>query len=117
MIFLIKKIKKSLLNKYIDKMTFPQFSDGELVRKKIIFTGKVQRVGFRYQFQLLADKIKITGYARNHGKNSVITEVQGTKEQIDELLNMIKNEKRFIIKDISIEQLDVKIDENEFNIL
>lgn len=117
MVKLIKKIKKYIVKKHIDKLHFPAFTNDEIIRNKITFTGKVQRVGFRYEYFCIAKRIGITGYARNLQNNIVITEVQGTKAMIDELLKVIHNEKRFVIKETVIEKINVINDESDFKII
>ena len=49
----------------------------------MIFTGRVQGVGFRYKVCYIARHHGMTGFARNEYDGSVTVEVQGTKEQID----------------------------------
>ena len=49
----------------------------KLVRKHIIFKGRVQGVGFRYFCYTEANKMNLTGYVRNLYDGNVEMEVQG----------------------------------------
>ena len=40
--------------------------ENDIVRKKLIFKGKVQFVGFRFQAKYLADTLGLTGYVEKH---------------------------------------------------
>ena len=52
-------------------------------------TGKVQGVGFRYFVQSKAEKLGLTGYAKNMPDGSVEIEVEGDEEHIVALLKDI----------------------------
>lgn len=114
---LIHNIAKKILKKRVDLIPLPQFSEGEVVRKRIVFSGKVQRVGFRDEVELIAKRIGLTGNVKNSKGNVVITEAQGTKEMIKALIDAVMQEKRFIIKDMQIENLDVVTTENKFKLV
>ena len=75
----------------------------EIIRKHIIFYGWVQGVGFRYRARHAADHFGATGWVRNEYDGSVTMEIQGTEEQIDQVILAI--EKGAVEK---IENMDVK---------
>ena len=56
------------------------------VRKKIIFHGDVQGVGFRFRAKYLAQSLGLTGWVKNQYDGTVLMEVQGRSQMIDELL-------------------------------
>lgn len=56
-----------------------------MVRKHIIFSGRVQGVGFRYTSCYLARSLGLTGWVRNLCDGNVEMEVQGAQASIDRL--------------------------------
>lgn len=56
-----------------------------MVRKHIIFSGRVQGVGFRYTSCYLARSLGLTGWVRNLEDGTVEMEVQGDHKSIDRL--------------------------------
>ena len=74
-----------------------------MLRKHIVFNGWVQGVGFRYRAMQAAMKYGVTGWVRNDPCGSVTMEVQGTQQQID---NVIMALERGIY--ISIDSMDAK---------
>ena len=53
-----------------------------IVRKKIVFSGKVQGVGFRYEIYKLAEEMNLTGWASNKNHDRVVLEIQGEESYI-----------------------------------
>ena len=54
-----------------------------IVRKRLVFSGAVQGVGFRWRSRQAASAAGATGWVQNEGDGSVTMELQGTEEQID----------------------------------
>lgn len=73
------------------------------VRKRIVFYGRVQGVGFRYTAKYLARSLELTGWVKNDWDGTVTMEVQGREQLINKLLTGL-NHSRFI----SIEWMDTK---------
>lgn len=61
------------------------------MRKKIIFYGKVQGVGFRYAIKMLAEKFNIFGWVKNNNDRSVTLVAEGLEKNIENLINGLKN--------------------------
>jgi len=61
------------------------------MRKKIIFYGKVQGVGFRYAAKMLAEKHNLVGWVENNNDGSVTLIVGGLKKDIENLINNLKD--------------------------
>ena len=57
-----------------------------IIRKHIVFYGQVQGVGFRYRARHAAALYGCTGWVRNEWDGSVTMEIQGTEEQIDQVI-------------------------------
>lgn len=86
-------------------------SQTEMKRKRIIFTGWVQGVGFRYRARHAAELFSCTGWVKNEWDGSVTMEIQGTEENIDRVIMAIERGRY-----IRIENMDVKsipVDETE----
>lgn len=62
----------------------------ELVRMHVWVQGRVQAVGFRAFVQQSAYQIGVTGWVRNVGYDTVEAVAEGTREQIDRFLQMVK---------------------------
>ena len=58
----------------------------ERIRQRMVFTGLVQGVGFRYLARHAAAAAGATGWVRNEPDGSVTMELQGTREQIERVL-------------------------------
>ena len=58
----------------------------EIIRKKIIFRGEVQGVGFRFRARSAAEHFGATGWVRNEYDGTVSMEIQGTEAQIAEVI-------------------------------
>lgn len=50
-----------------------------MIRKRIVFHGWVQGVGFRYRARHAAEHLGATGWVRNEYDGSVTMEIQGTE--------------------------------------
>lgn len=70
-----------------------------MIRKRFVFNGRVQGVGFRYLTRRAADLIGVTGWVRNERDGSVILEIQGTEEQVDGVMLALKH---MIIKRVQV---------------
>ena len=68
-------------------------ADQGLIRRRLVFYGWVQGVGFRYRARHAAALYGCTGWARNAWDGSVVMEIQGTAEEVpfsrDELDQML----------------------------
>lgn len=56
------------------------------IRKRIVFHGRVQGVGFRYTAKYLAASLGLTGWAKNEWDGTVTMEIQGREPMINKLL-------------------------------
>ncbi len=57
---------------------------------KMVVSGRVQGVGFRYMTKMVADQIGVTGFVRNQENGSVYIEACGSEKQIDLFTKKIK---------------------------
>ena len=77
--------------------------DMEVIRKRIVFHGDVQGVGFRYRANYLAQYLGLTGWVRNEYDGTVFMEVQGSSKAIDDMVLGLQNGTY-----ITIDWMDVK---------
>lgn len=83
------------------------------VRKRFVFQGRVQGVGFRYTAKYLAQSMGLTGWVRNEWNGTVTMEAQGSEVLINKLLVGL-NQNRFITIDwIDTEKIPLQ-EEREF---
>ena len=61
------------------------------IRKRIIFHGDVQGVGFRYRARYLAESLGLKGWVKNQYDGTVLMEVQGSSTAIDNLMRGLRN--------------------------
>ena len=80
-------------------------------RYHIIFKGRVQGVGFRFQVKILADRIGLTGSVRNLYDQSVEVYIQGNDNQLMRFFKGLENINFAIIESKNI--FEVPLDEAE----
>ena len=91
------------------------FWSDEIRRYDIIFSGRVQGVGFRYETWRLAQKLGLVGYVENLPDETVHAEIQGPKDKILQLIDSLKSIPRIYIDQVVIDELGLKKD-SEFKI-
>lgn len=60
-----------------------------MIRRVVIYTGRVQGVGFRYTTANLARRFDVAGYVRNLDDGRVRLDVQGEGDQVDGLIGAV----------------------------
>ena len=85
-----------------------------MIRKHIHFWGRVQRVGFRYRAYHAANAVGATGWVRNEYDGSVTMEIQGTEEQIDQVILLIEKGRFVRIENMDTRTIPVKEEERGF---
>lgn len=86
------------------------------VRQRIILTGRVQGVGFRYRAKYAADGCGVTGWVHNEWDGSVQMEVQGTFDQINKMLTMINQSAYIVIDKLDRQEIPFEEEEQGFHI-
>jgi len=64
-------------------------NDRMIVSKRVVYSGRVQGVGFRYATQELADGFAVAGYVRNLPNGQVEVVAQGAPEEVEAFLAAI----------------------------
>ena len=90
--------------------------DKDLIREHIIFSGRVQGVGFRYQAMVAAREYGLTGWVENLPDGSVEMEVQGTPAAIGKMMRYLRSGHWIRIDDMDMESLPVIPGERGFGV-
>lgn len=118
---IIKYFKKQRDNYIINQVNsakLPEFDPSPLIRYKLIFSGRVQNVGFRFEVYLLAKRLGLTGWVKNREDKRVEAEIQGEEEKIKFLIDFMKSLIRISVKNVDIEEIPwLKDDEMEFKLI
>ena len=87
-----------------------------MIAKHIIFTGRVQGVGFRFTAHRIARGNLLKGYVRNLPNGSVEMLAQGYTEDVDDCINNIKESFAGYITDTQIDELPLDPRYKDFKI-
>ena len=68
-----------------------QTTPNEIIRVHIWVKGRVQAVGFRAHVEYQSLQIGVLGWVRNLGRDTVEAVAEGTREQIDQFIKMVKS--------------------------
>ena len=86
-----------------------------ILRKRIVFYGQVQGVGFRYRARHAADMYGCTGWVRNEYDGSVTMEIQGTEDQIDQVILAIERGTYVQIENLDVRSMPIVEEERGFH--
>lgn len=79
-----------------------------LVRKRIVVTGLVQGVGFRYFAVMQARRLGVVGWVRNRFDGSVEAEAQGDAAAVDTLCDRLRRGPQWAeVRNMSIQDMPV----------
>ncbi len=85
-----------------------------MIRRRYVFYGQVQCVGFRYGARYAADHFGCTGWVRNEYNGSVTMEIEGSREAIEQVLLSIERGTYIRIEDFHCEEVPVEDGERGF---
>lgn len=88
----------------------------EKIRQHLKVYGSVQGVGFRYRAKYAASSIGVTGWVHNEWDGTVEMEVQGTLEQINQMLKTINSSPYIRIEEIRRKNIPPEEHENGFHV-
>lgn len=108
----LKKVWNQFLDKYMkssaEKIDNVVFSVDEVKRYRIIFSGIVQGVGFRYETWAIAQKLGLVGFVQNEPDGTVYAEVQGPENKILYLLDCLQKIPRIHIEKVEMYEIEQK---------
>lgn len=67
-------------------------SDRSFERRKSLYTGRVQGVGFRYTTRQIAERYQVTGYVQNLPDGSVRLVSEGETGELKRFLDAVESE-------------------------
>jgi acylphosphatase len=74
-------------------------------RRRVVYSGRVQGVGFRYTTTSIARRYPISGYVQNLRDGSVVVEAEGTGVDLDRFLAELESTMGDNIRDTRAETL------------
>jgi acylphosphatase len=87
-----------------------------MIAKSIIFTGRVQGVGFRFTARRAANRRQLTGFVRNVPNGTVEMLAQGCSEDIDDCIQDLKEYFSGYLKETRIEEIPPDPKHTDFKI-
>lgn len=99
----------------VKKAPLPQFKSIEIRRYRLVFSGRVQNVGFRLEISEMAKRLGLTGFCENLENGSVFAEVQGQFDKIKYLVAFMRSLKRIVVKYVEIKRLPLDFTETGFH--
>jgi acylphosphatase len=76
----------------------------EQTAKRVVFSGEVQGVGFRYTAQRIAGRYNVMGYVRNLPDGTVEMFVQGPSPDVDGCIQDVQDAFAGYVRDTRIEE-------------
>ena len=90
---------------------------GNVIRKRVIFTGRVQGVGFRHATKMQARSYRVYGHVRNLEDGTVELVIEGNHEEVALFITSVQERMAGIIKETNT-KIEVASGEfTEFNVL
>lgn len=114
---ILKKLRNDYVIWHANRIKFPTFLASTIVRKQVVFSGRVQKVGFRLEICCIAQNMGLTGWVKNLKDGSVEAELQGEELQISFLVKCMQSLKRASVKNITIADLSISEGEENFTIV
>ena len=111
-----KKFRNDYVLNQVKNVKIPAFETSVVKRYEYIFSGKVQKVGFRLELSELSKRLGLVGYCKNLEDGSVYAHIQGETNKIDFLVKFMESLRRMKITNKSIKELDL-VDEDDFRII
>ncbi|WP_332646808.1 acylphosphatase [Lysinibacillus sp. 54212] len=99
---ILSKLRDDYVIWHANRITIPPFAPSRVVRKQLIFSGRVQMVGFRLELYRIAQRLELTGWVKNLENGDVEAEIQGEEMKIVFLIDSMKSLKRAAVKNVQI---------------
>lgn len=111
-----KEFRNNYVLNQVKNVKIPAFEVSEVKRYEYIFSGRVQKVGFRLELSELSKRLGLVGYCKNLEDGSVYAYIQGEVNKINFLVRFMESLKRMKISNKSIKELDLG-NEDDFRIM
>ncbi|WP_345788197.1 acylphosphatase [Desulfosporosinus youngiae] len=117
LMYYLKKIRDGYVINQVSHIKLPLFEPSPIIRNRLIFSGRVQKVGFRLETYELAKRLCLTGWVKNRNDKNVEAEIQGENAKILFLIKCLKSLKRASVSDVAIQELPIVDDETNFTVI
>ena len=114
MLSYLKRLRDGYVINQVRRAVLPEFTHGDIVRVRVVFEGRVQKVGFRLEVSELAKRLGLTGFCENLSDGGVRAELQGTMERIEFLISFMRSLKRIRIDTWVMIEIPTADGESEF---
>ena len=111
---IFKKFRDQLVIDQVQRAKLPEFPVERVCRYRIVFSGRVQKVGFRLEVQELAKRLELTGFCENLPGGDVLAELQGQENKILFLVSFMESLIRIRISSKTMEEIPVCAGESGF---
>lgn len=108
-------IRDNYVINQVQSLKLPEFPADNIRRYRVIFSGRVQKVGFRLEVCELAKRLELTGFCKNLENGDVLAELQGPENKVQYLITFMESLKRVKITDKVMEELTVDEKEDTFS--
>lgn len=108
------RVRDGYVRWHADQVRLPDFPASPPIRRRVRFSGKVQKVGFRLELSRLAERLGLTGSVQNLTDGSVEAELQGAERAVQFLIKSMTTLKRASVTRIAMEELTVLEGEEDF---
>lgn len=113
----LKKIRDGYVIRQVNGISLPDFKTGDVIRQRVNFQGRVQKVGFRLEIDLIANRIGLSGWVKNLEDGSVEGEFQGERNKIEFLIKFMESLKRAKVAEIKKTEFPVREKEEGFMVI
>ena len=111
----LKQVRDGYVSAQVRRVRLPIFASSPLCRRRVRFSGRVQKVGFRQEVTEPALRLELTGFCRNLENGDVLAEFQGPANKITFLLSFMDSLKRIRIRRKVVEDLPCLSGETDFS--
>lgn len=86
------------------------------IRRRVVFHGRVQGVGFRYTARFAAESLGLTGWVKNEWDGSVLMEVQGGELLVNKLMVRLNTDRFIRVEWVDSDEIPLEEGETAFKI-
>lgn len=112
-----KKFRDAYVINQVKHIKIPNFDLSPIIRKKLRFSGRVQKVGFRLETYELAKRLNLTGWVKNTLDKNVEAEIQGETDKINFLITYMKSLKRASVHNVVAKEIPTLDYEKDFVVI
>ena len=77
------------------------------IRRRIIFSGRVQGVGFRFSAVRVAANYDVAGFVRNMANGNVEVEIEGSRKDIQDFTTELEDRMRGNVREVNFQDMPV----------